>query len=74
MPLYTNTERGTVSYQPDDGFHKQIILANDFTNATKQAHATPSNGANIYTIDSAQFTDVTDFQFALGPNESVVGG
>tara|TARA_R100000781_G_scaffold107621_1_gene71896 strand:- start:81 stop:707 length:627 start_codon:yes stop_codon:yes gene_type:complete len=73
MPLYTNTERGTVSYQPDDGFNKQIILANDYTNTTKLANATIGHGDNIYTIGSAQFNDVSDLSFGLGPSESVVG-
>tara|TARA_R100001082_G_scaffold109196_1_gene85863 strand:- start:614 stop:1243 length:630 start_codon:yes stop_codon:yes gene_type:complete len=73
MPLYTNTERGTVSYQPDDGFNKQIILANDYTNTTKLANSTIGHSDNIYTIGSTQFNEVSDFSFGLGPSESVVG-
>ena len=73
MPLYSNTERGTVSYQPDDGFHTQIILANDYTNTTKLANSNITDAANKYTIGSAQFNDVSDFSFGLGPSESVTG-
>jgi hypothetical protein len=71
MPLYTNTSKGTVNYQPE-GHQRQLkLLANDFQSTVKLSNGTWTS--SDFAIGSADFDTVPDFTIPVGPYQTIVG-